>query len=248
MKKRMHVELDAYGALIIDLQGAQALYARLLLQAWWRKLPEWIEASLREGKHCMLSPLADRSCLLVLAHLRRCQDEFEYESQPLFDVKAFFWVAISQLFVHDGAVLSAMMRNELAMMRGDAARSIPDTHGSRCFQCFQEQASVWFDHAMSDLGLKSSMTSGLSQPVMHLLDGIRPQSDMRTHRSMVQNFIRRFDFFACAGKLVHVGRHDERKQILTNYVGKVTLRIISIFSCLGRNPRPHQPNIEMLAV
>jgi len=219
---------------------------KLPLQARWRTLPEWIEASLREGKHCMLSPLADRSCLLVLAHLRLCQDEFDSESQSLFDVKAFFWAAISQLFVHDGAVLSAMMSQELAMMRQE--RYIPDTGGSRCFQCFQKQASVWFDHAMSDSGLKSSMTSSLSQPVMHLLDRIRPQSDMRTHKSMVQNFIRHFDFFACAGKLMHVGCHEQRKRILTNYVGKVTLRIISIFSCLGRNPRPHQPNIEMLAV
>ncbi|CAK0867590.1 unnamed protein product [Prorocentrum cordatum] len=110
------------------------------------KLPWEVEASLREGKHCMLSPLADRSCLLVLAHLRRCCG---HEPRSHFSAKAFFWAAISQVCVHDGAVLSFMMDKEAAASYSEAGWL--DDFGS-----FKTQAAQWFDYAMADSGFSSS--------------------------------------------------------------------------------------------
>lgn len=176
----------------------------------------------------MLSPLADRSCLLVLAHLRRCR---EYEPQSHFHARALFWAAISQLCVHDGAVLSFMMDQEAAALCSEAG-------GPGSFECFQSQAAQWFDHAMNDLGLNSSMTSGLSQPVLHLLGKTLPknETDKRTHRFMVQNFIQRFDFSACARELVRAGNHEKRKLVLQRHFGNVHLRIISVLRLLEAGP------------
>ena len=53
------------------------------------------------GRHCMLSPIAGRSCPLVLAHVQVLP-----EGRNSLTETVLFGVVLSQICIHDGAVLS----------------------------------------------------------------------------------------------------------------------------------------------